>query len=155
MHRTCLSCVNFSTFSESNVLVDRMTTTLIIDRFNIIYEIHIMFNSHQFNLYLVSRALRHSCFASLISASGHLVDHNCFPSPCSLSIVLAYMRSFFCHEIYQTLRLHHTTIICTLSVYSSFYTNIMYIHSTIYSYLWQPLPQKCTSSYHSISCCGK
>ena len=130
------------------MLVDRMTTTLIIDRFNIIYEIHIMFNSHQFNLYLVS-----------FLASGHLVDHNCFPSPCSLSVVLAYIvliRSFFCHEIYQTLRLHHTTIMCTLSVYSSFYTNIMYIHSTIYSYLWQPLPQKCTSSCcHSISCCGK
>ena len=101
-----------------------MTNTLIIDRFNINYEIHVVFNSLS----------RHSCFAS-----GDLADHNCFSSPCSLSIVLAYIsliRSSFCHEIHQTLRSSQ------LYAHSSFRTNIMYIHSTIYNYLWQLLPQK-------------
>ena len=55
------------------LLVDRMTNTLIIDRFNVNYEIRIMFNSHQFILYLVSHACRLSTFASR-----DLPDHNCF-----------------------------------------------------------------------------
>ena len=55
----------FSTTSNENhaeedlnfkMLADRMTNTLIIDKFNINYEIHITFNSRQFTLYLVSHA---------------------------------------------------------------------------------------------------
>ena len=58
------------------LLVHRIKNTLIIDRFNINHETHIMFNSHWFTLLSI-----HSCFSSLM-----LRDHNCFSSSCSLSI---------------------------------------------------------------------
>ena len=57
----------FPVHTQKLLSVDRMTNTQIIDRFNINYEIHIMFHSLS----------RHSCFAPLV-----LPDHNCFSSPC-------------------------------------------------------------------------
>ena len=99
---------------NADMLVDRMINTLVGDRFNRNYEIHI-FNSH---------TLLHSSLAITFV----------FSLPCSRSTVLAYIsliRSFFCPGISQShsLRSHHTTLILSFSPHSSFHTSIMYFHS--------------------------
>ena len=108
---------------RKKLLADRMTNTLIIDRFNI-NEIHVMFNSHRFSISWLMLRVWGSSRSQLFS-------------PCSLSIVLAYIsliRSFFCYEIYQTLK--SQLYVHSRHTRPSEYTNIMYIHSTIFNYLW-------------------
>ena len=74
-------------------------------------------------------------------ASRDLPDHNCFSSPCSLSIVLAYISLTLSSAMKCIKHSDHTTP--QLYAHSSFRTNIMYVHSTIYNYLWKPLSHDC------------
>ena len=86
------------------MLVNRMTNTLIIHRFNINYEMHIMFNSHQFTLYLVSHASRLGTF--LITTVFH--PHALFQlfSHTSLSFVLSSAMKYIKHSDHTTPQLY-------------------------------------------------
>ena len=111
-----------------------LINTLVGDRFNRNYEIHIL-NS----LTLCYTQLSFSAtLKSRVYPTGHRLGifpiTFVFSSSCSRSTVLAYIsliRSFFCPGISQTLRSHHTTLILSLSPHSSFHTNIMYFHSSM------------------------
>ena len=110
---------------NADMLVDRMINTLVGDRFNRNYEIHI-FNSH---------TLLHSSLAITFV----------FSLPCSRSTVLAYIsliRSFLEYRIFALEYLNHTQ--------SDHTTPLLYSHSRhthpfiqascIFTHLWQPLP---------------
>ena len=87
--------------------------------------------------YQLTLASHLSCFASLmLRVRGFSRSGLFFVTMLALNCSRIHLsHSFFCHEIYQILRSHHTTIIYTHSPHSLFHTNIMYIHSTIYNYL--------------------
>ena len=90
------------------MLVDRIINTLVGDRFNRNYEIHI-FNSH--TLFQLSYSATIKPRVQSNSRLGIFPITFIFLSPCSRSTVLAYIsliRSFFCHGISQTLRSHHS-----------------------------------------------
>ena len=70
---------------KSIMLVDRITSTLITDRFNINYETHITLNSHQFTLYLVSHALRHWIFPITTVSRQHARSRSFFLLPWNAS----------------------------------------------------------------------
>ena len=75
-----------------------------------------IFNTYRFTL------------ASRLSSSRSQLFLATMLTYCS-TIVLAYIfliRSFFCHEIYQTLGSHHTTIICTLATLILLYKHHVY-----------------------------
>ena len=105
------------------VLVDRMINILVGDRFNRNNEIHLTLTLYYTPVSRLSNSRLGIFPITLV-----------FSSPCSRSTGLAYIsliRSFFYHEISQTLRSHHTTLILSLSPHSSFHTNIMYFHSSM------------------------
>ena len=111
--------------------------TLVGDRLNKNYEIHI-FNSDTLFQLSYSAALKSRVYPTLDWASFR--SHLFFRHLSSRSAVLAYIsliRSFFCPGISQTLRSHHTTL------YShSRHTHLSIQTSCIFTHLWQPLPQK-------------
>ena len=82
-----------------------------------------MFNSHSLS--------RLSYSASLKPRVSHTLDWSSFRPHFVLNCSRNTSLSFVLSSAMKYIRSHRTTIICTLSPHSSFYTNIMYIHSSM------------------------
>ena len=108
------------------LLLDRMINTLVGDIFNRNYEIHI-FNSHTLSQLSYSATLKLRVYPTLdwTSFRSHLFFRHYARAQLFSHTFLSFILSF------QTLRSHHTTLILSLSLDSSFYTNIMYFHSSM------------------------